>query len=54
MSDNCSDKRMVVPRGRAPVGPEWDAEHVGVWMDEHGPLSVVNVTWQIKGDGKYW
>uniref|UniRef100_A0A8C2WND0 SEFIR domain-containing protein n=1 Tax=Cyclopterus lumpus TaxID=8103 RepID=A0A8C2WND0_CYCLU len=49
--NNCSDQRVIEPRERAPVGPEWDAEHVGVWMDEHGPVSVVNVTWKIKGDG---
>ncbi|XP_054475571.1 interleukin-17 receptor A [Anoplopoma fimbria] len=49
--NNCSDQRMVVPRERAPIGPEWDSEHVGVWIDEHGPVSVVNVTWKIKTDG---
>lgn len=52
MSENCSDTRVVAPRDRAPVGPEWDPEHVGVWMDEHGPVPVVNVTWKIKSDGK--
>ncbi|KAF3855057.1 hypothetical protein F7725_023112 [Dissostichus mawsoni] len=24
---------------------------MGVWMDEHGPVSVVNVSWTIKSDG---
>lgn len=52
MSDNCSDKRMVAPRIHAPKGPEWDGEHVGVWMDKHGPVSVMNVTWKIYSDGK--
>ncbi|XP_037624333.1 interleukin-17 receptor A [Sebastes umbrosus] len=49
--NNCSDKRMVEVRQRAPTGPEWDHEHVGVWTDEHGPVSVLNVTWKIKPDG---
>lgn len=50
MSDNCSEKRMVV--GLAPIGPDWDAEHVGVWTDKEGPVSVMNVSWKIKADGK--
>ncbi|XP_075945485.1 interleukin-17 receptor A isoform X1 [Anarhichas minor] len=49
--NNCSDKRMTVPRVSAPIGPEWDSVNVGVWMDEHGPVPVVNMTWRIKGDG---
>ncbi|KAM8892241.1 interleukin-17 receptor A [Spinachia spinachia] len=49
--NSCSDKRMIEPRQRAPTGPEWDVEHVGVWMDEHGLVPVVNVTWKIKADG---
>ncbi len=52
MSDNCSDKRMVERRRLAPTGPEWEPEHVGVWMDKRELVSVVNVTWKIKADGK--
>ncbi|XP_045893857.1 interleukin-17 receptor A isoform X2 [Micropterus dolomieu] len=39
---------MVV--GLAPIGPDWDAEHVGVWTDKEGPVSVMNVSWKIKAD----
>ncbi|XP_035521705.1 interleukin-17 receptor A isoform X1 [Morone saxatilis] len=46
--NNCSDKRTVAQL--APSGPEWDPEHVGVWMDKHGLVSVVNVTWKLKAD----
>ncbi|XP_071374108.1 interleukin-17 receptor A [Centroberyx affinis] len=49
--NNCSDKGMAVPRHRAPTGPEWGAEHVGVGTDEHGPLPVLNVTWKILSNG---
>ncbi|XP_049429976.1 interleukin-17 receptor A isoform X1 [Epinephelus fuscoguttatus] len=49
--NNCSDKHPVAPRQHAPVDPEWGPEHVGVWMDEHGPVPVLSVTWKIKPDG---
>ncbi|KAL6106477.1 il17ra [Pungitius sinensis] len=49
--NRCSDKRMIEPRQHAPTGPEWDPEHVGVWVDEHGPVPVLNITWKIKADG---
>uniref|UniRef100_UPI0037E88A1A interleukin-17 receptor A n=1 Tax=Semicossyphus pulcher TaxID=241346 RepID=UPI0037E88A1A len=48
--NNCSEKHMIVERKKAPTGPEWDPEHVGVWVDDHGPVSVVNVTWKLKSD----
>ncbi|XP_070687003.1 interleukin-17 receptor A [Pempheris klunzingeri] len=51
---NCSSKRMVVLVQNAPTGPEWDSERVGVWMDKHGPVSVLNVTWKIKSDGSVY
>ncbi|XP_029909395.1 interleukin-17 receptor A isoform X2 [Myripristis murdjan] len=47
---NCSDKRMVVPRHLAPTQPEWGPEHVGVGMDEHGLLPIMNVTWKISSN----
>uniref|UniRef100_A0A668A5N6 SEFIR domain-containing protein n=1 Tax=Myripristis murdjan TaxID=586833 RepID=A0A668A5N6_9TELE len=50
---NCSDKRMVVPRHLAPTQPEWGPEHVGVGMDEHGLLPIMNVTWKISSNGVY-
>ncbi|XP_037307577.2 interleukin-17 receptor A [Pungitius pungitius] len=49
--NSCSDKRTIEPRQHAPTGPEWDPEHVGVWVDEHGPVPVLNITWKIKADG---
>ncbi len=52
MLENCSDKRRVVQTHEAPSRPNWDSERVGVWMDKHGPVSVVNVTWKIMVDGK--
>lgn len=52
ISDNCSDKRTVVRRQLAPTGPELNPEHVGVWMDKHGLVPVVNVTWEIMVDGR--
>lgn len=50
MSGNCSEKRMVVKE--APSGPEWYSEHMGIWMDEHVPVSVMNITWRLKANGK--
>ncbi|XP_074533280.1 interleukin-17 receptor A isoform X2 [Halichoeres trimaculatus] len=47
---NCSDEPMTVPRKEAPIGPEWDSAHLGVWMDEQEPISVLNVTWKLKAD----
>ncbi|KAK1888278.1 Interleukin-17 receptor A [Dissostichus eleginoides] len=47
---NCPDERIVKPRQHAPNGPEVGSHHLGVWMDEHGPVSVVNVSWTIKSD----
>nr|XP_040018653.1 interleukin-17 receptor A isoform X1 [Gasterosteus aculeatus aculeatus] len=49
--NSCSDKRTIERRRHAPTGPEWDLEQVGVWLDEHGPVPVVNVTWKIQADG---
>lgn len=54
MSENCSDNHTVVRRQLAPTGPEWGPEHVGLWMDKHETVSVLNVTWKIKADGKYY
>ncbi|XP_042352599.1 interleukin-17 receptor A isoform X2 [Plectropomus leopardus] len=48
--NNCSDERMVAPRQRTPVPPDWN-HSVGVWMDDDGPVPAVNVTWKIKSDG---
>ncbi|XP_059190342.1 interleukin-17 receptor A [Centropristis striata] len=48
--NNCSVKHRDVLRRDAPLGPDWEPEHVGVWMDQHGPVPVVNVTWKIKSD----
>ncbi|KAI3371151.1 hypothetical protein L3Q82_023783 [Scortum barcoo] len=45
----CSDKH-TVEQQQVPTGPEWDAEHMGVWMDRHGLVPVINVTWKIKAD----
>ncbi|KAJ4937851.1 hypothetical protein JOQ06_002481 [Pogonophryne albipinna] len=47
---NCPDERIAKPRQHAPNGPEVGPHHLGVWMDEHGPVSVVNVSWTIKSD----
>lgn len=52
ISGNCSDKRTVVGRQFAPTGPKLDPEHVGLWMDKHGLVPVVNVTWEIMVDGR--
>ena len=43
---------MVEPAHLAPTGPEWGSEHVGVGMDKHRPVPIVNVTWTIRSDGK--
>ncbi|XP_044211377.1 interleukin-17 receptor A isoform X1 [Thunnus albacares] len=48
--NNCSDKHMVEPAHLAPTGPEWGSEHVGVGMDKHRPVPIVNVTWTIRSD----
>ncbi|XP_033941704.1 interleukin-17 receptor A [Pseudochaenichthys georgianus] len=48
---NCPGERIAKPRQHAPNGPEVGPHHLGVWMDEHGPVSVVNVSWTIKSDG---
>uniref|UniRef100_A0A3B4Y9Y7 Interleukin-17 receptor A-like n=1 Tax=Seriola lalandi dorsalis TaxID=1841481 RepID=A0A3B4Y9Y7_SERLL len=47
--NNCSDKRVVVQR--APTSPDWGPEHVGVEMDKHGTVPVMNVQWKLKSDG---
>lgn len=52
MPENCSDKRTVALRRNAPTRPDWDSEHLGVWMDEDGPVPALNVTWTIKVDCK--
>ncbi|XP_020515011.2 interleukin-17 receptor A [Labrus bergylta] len=44
--ENCSESHMMVPRKEAPTGPDWDSDHVGIWMDDDEPHSVVNVTWK--------
>nr|XP_046249295.1 pseudouridine-metabolizing bifunctional protein C1861.05 isoform X2 [Scatophagus argus] len=48
--NNCSDKRMVVGRQLAPTGPDLDPEHVGVWMDKHRLVPVMNLTWTLQAD----
>ncbi|KAM7003507.1 interleukin-17 receptor A [Tautogolabrus adspersus] len=48
--ENCSEKLNVVPRKEAPIGPEWDSDHVGVWTDDDEPHSVVNVKWKLTAD----
>lgn len=50
MLDNCSDKPMAIQR--APSDPDWGPVHVGVGMDKHGAVPVMNVTWNLKSDGK--
>ncbi|XP_026167263.1 interleukin-17 receptor A isoform X1 [Mastacembelus armatus] len=48
--NNCTDEHITVPQPNAPNGPEWDRVHVGVGMDKHGLVPVLNVTWKIKSD----
>uniref|UniRef100_A0A3B4VLY3 Interleukin-17 receptor A-like n=1 Tax=Seriola dumerili TaxID=41447 RepID=A0A3B4VLY3_SERDU len=47
--NNCSDKSVVAQR--APTSPDWGPEHVGVEMDKHGTVPVMNVQWKLKSDG---
>nr|XP_020478015.1 interleukin-17 receptor A-like [Monopterus albus] len=51
MPANCSDKHKSVLQQHAPTTPEWGHEHVGVRMDRHGPVPVMDMTWKIKSDG---
>uniref|UniRef100_A0A3B4VLS8 Interleukin-17 receptor A-like n=1 Tax=Seriola dumerili TaxID=41447 RepID=A0A3B4VLS8_SERDU len=46
--NNCSDKSVVAQR--APTSPDWGPEHVGVEMDKHGTVPVMNVQWKLKSD----
>lgn len=52
MSDNCLDKHEVVPKSSAPTPPEWYSERVGIGIDKHRIVPIVNVTWRLKSDGK--
>ncbi|XP_054633719.1 interleukin-17 receptor A [Dunckerocampus dactyliophorus] len=49
-SDNCSVKHAVVPRQRAPTGPEWGSEYLEVRLNNHLPVPVMNVTWTLRSD----
>ncbi|XP_062277513.1 interleukin-17 receptor A [Scomber scombrus] len=48
--NNCSDKHEVVPPLSAPTGPDWGSERVGIGMDKHRPVSILNVKWIIRSD----
>lgn len=50
MTGNCSDKRVAVQL--APSAPEWGPEQVGVGMDKHGAVPVMNMTWILQSNGK--
>lgn len=53
MPGNCSDKRKVVPNVSAPSGPKGiDYKRLRVGTDAHGHFPVVDVTWELKPDGK--
>ncbi|XP_071350477.1 interleukin-17 receptor A [Trachinotus anak] len=45
---NCSDKPVVIQL--APTGPDWGPENIGVGLDKHGTVPVMNVTWKLKSD----
>ena len=49
MPDNCSDKHKVY---RAPSGPVWGSEHVGVVTDKRGRVPSMSVIWSLPSNGK--
>nr|XP_057942322.1 interleukin-17 receptor A-like [Doryrhamphus excisus] len=48
--NNCSVRHALVPRQRAPTGPEWGSEYLGVRLVNRRPVPVMNVTWTLRSD----